>query len=108
MTRDNFYVVFSHYDGDGHKSRLVVKVNGEVFSYKGYKFGLYQDEKEGLWKLVDVATGKKLTESKSRLQAMTRITIPEVFSNYQEITKLPSYPELKRELTDLVKGGCAA
>lgn len=108
MTQDNFYVVFSHYDGDGHKSRLVNKVLGEVFCYKGYQFGLYQDEKEGLWKLVDVVTGKKLTESKSRLQAMTRITIPEVFSNYQEITKLPSYTELKRELVDLVKGGCAA
>ena len=108
MTRDNFYIVFSHYDGDGHKSRLVDKVSGEVFCYKGYQFGLYHDEKEGLWKLVDVATGKKLTESKSRIQAMTRIAIPEVFLNYQEITKLPSYPELKRELVDLVKGGCMA
>jgi len=108
MTRDNFYVVFSHYDGYGHKSRLVDKVTGEVFSYKGYQFGLYHDKKEGLWKLVDLATGKKLTESKSRIQAMTRITIPEVFANYQEITKLSSYPELKQELADLVKGGCAA
>lgn len=108
MQKDKFYVVFSRYDVDGHKSRLVDKVSGEVFCYRGYQFGLYHDEKEGRWKLIDVATGKKLTESKSRLQAMTRITIPEVFANYQEITKLPSYPDLEHELSILVKGVCAA
>lgn len=98
-----FYTVYSHYDKDGHKSRLVKLVKGEVFVYNGYYFGLYHDTKENLWKLIDIATGKQLASGAKKEFTRSRIMIPQVFYDYVALTKTVDYIGLIQELLDLKK-----
>lgn len=103
MSKKEFYVVHSHYDKDGHKSRFVTPVRGEVFSYEGHFFGLYHDTKEGLWKLIDILTGKQLASGAKKEFTRSRIMVPQVFYDYEAKTQTKDYEGLMSELLELVE-----
>lgn len=103
MRNKEFYVVHSHYNKNGYKSRFVERVKGEIFLYEGYSFGLYYNEKEGLWKLVDVVTGKQLASGVKKEFTRSRIMIPQVFYDYEARTKTKDYKGLMQELADLIE-----
>lgn len=103
MNKHEIYVVYSRYDKNGHKSRFVKRVRGEVFSYGGYDFGLYYDKKEHLWKLIDIATGKQLASGAKKEFTRSRIKIPQIFYDYEARTKTKDYEGLVQELADLIE-----
>lgn len=103
MKKDEFFIVYSHYDKNGQKSRLVKCVRGEVFLYGGHNFGLYHDSKEGLWKLIDLLTGKQLASGAKKEFTRSRIMIPQIFYDYEMRTQTKDYEGLMKELRDLIE-----
>lgn len=101
--KEKFYVVHSHYDKDGRKSRSVTPVRGEVFTYAGHTFGLYHDTKEGLWKLIDILTGKQLASGAKKEFTRSRIMVPQVFYDYEVKTQTKDYEGLMSELMALIE-----
>lgn len=97
MKKSIIYSTYSHYDEDGHRSRLVKPVKAEIIKHKGYIFGLYYDREPKEWKLIDVLSGMSITSNKKKSVAATRIEIPQVFEKYEEIVTKKMYKELVEE-----------
>lgn len=103
MKKTIIYPTYSHYDKDGHRSRLVESVRAEIVEHKGYSFGLYFDKKCKEWKLVDILSGMSITSNKKKNVAATRIEIPQVFEKYEEIVAGEFYEGLVAEHDKLVE-----
>lgn len=104
-------IVLTHYDKDGHKSRIVKKVLAKCFTYEGYEFGVYYDyAKRGVnddkakWKVVDVATGKMVTDGTSKELAIRHLGSTPIFNSYLELIGSKDYAGLVEELKVLLGG----
>lgn len=102
MKRDSFYTVMSHYDKDGLKTRSVRQVHGRAFSYKGYIFGIYLDGSCGLYRLIDLATGKQIHHDTDLNHAISRLRIKPFFDWFVNQTKTDDYRELCIEYDQLI------
>lgn len=105
------YIVLTHYNEDGNKSRIVKKVLAKVFMYRGYEFAVYYDyAKRGLndnsakWKVIDVATGKAVVDGRSKELALMHLIHTSVFNDYLDLVGSKDYEALKKELQDLLGG----
>lgn len=94
-------IVFTNYNGF-KKSRSVESQSAFCFLHYGHEFGMYFDDTEMLWKLVDVATGKLVTTSEQRSWVEQALLIPEVWRKFHGITLTNDYANLRLELQRLI------
>lgn len=110
--KQTVYAVLSHYDEEGHKSRSVVEVKAEIFTYKGYDFAIYRnfenyDDIKRKWIVLDLASGKIYVNGKTKKDALNHACGP-LFDKYEELIKTDTYKALCEEyqmLIEAYKGG---
>ena len=105
MNKKEIYIVLSHYDKDGRKTRSIQSVKAECFEYGGFEFGIYYDKSRlGLndtkskWKLIDVATGKVVSDGLSKDNAIRHFLKTPLFNRFTELTQTVDYNQLIEEL----------
>lgn len=109
--RRRIAIVLTHYDRDGHKSRLVKRVLARCFMYEGYEFGIYYDyakrglnDKKAKWKVIDIETGKVVADGISEELAIQHLGSTPIFNKYLELVSSSDYAGLKEELQNLIGG----
>ncbi|NCU30369.1 hypothetical protein EOM57_01040 [Candidatus Saccharibacteria bacterium] len=109
--RRRIAIVLTHYDKDGHKSRLVKKVLARCFIYEGHEFGIYYDyakrglnDKKAKWKVIDIATGKVVADGVSEELAIRHLGSTPIFNKYIELVHSSDYIGLVEELNSLTGG----
>jgi hypothetical protein len=101
------YIVLSHYDTEGHKSRSVDEVKAEIVTHKGYEFAVYRNRNnydndiKRKWIVLDLNSGKIMANGKTKKDALSKAFGP-VFSKYEDITKLDTYKQLCEEYKALI------
>lgn len=111
--KQTVYIVLSHYDKEGHKSRSVAEVKAEIVTHKGYQFAVYRNREhydndvKRKWIVLDLASGKIYANGSSKKKALSRLNSP-LFERYEEIIKTDLYKSLCEEYKMLIeahKGG---
>ncbi len=94
MLNDYFWVRKTHYDIKTGGEPILEVVKGETFTYRHCSFGVYFDEDNNLWRLIDLNTGLQYAESPSRIRVLSRLWVGPLFGAYMDKRWSHHYMEL--------------
>lgn len=98
MLNDYFWVCKTHYDINTGREPILEVVKGETFTYKRCDFGVYFDEDNSLWRLIDLDTGLQYAESPSRIRVLSRLWVGPLFGEYLNKRDSLYYGDLRDKL----------